>query len=426
LVGHEQQPAREGSSARTQQVVLYLAVFLVSLGYSVAVPVLPDLQAAFDISAAQVVLTTSIWGAARLVMDLPLGFLVERLHTGRLLVGGTVISAVGGFIAAAAPTFAVMLAGRAVSGVGTAIVAYVAILSLLDLSEANRKGRALGIYQAVQQAGTSLSPVAAGFASVVGGWPAAFAVASVAALASSLTLIVTGAIKHQSTSRKGGHGGGAVRADGRTDDEPAVEARMREVRPVLLSIDYATFALFIVTGGLVLTGIPLFGSDRLGMDAAGIGLVLGIATAMRFFIGLAGAELSDRIGRRVVLLSGMALMIVPLLVFSLVDSIFWFVVVTWVLAAGRFGNSMPIAMLSDYAPPSRLGRLVAINRFVADLGLVVGPLAVGILIDIGGFAPPFLVAAALITSAAIVLWVTSGRVAVRAAGERLSGSGESA
>jgi MFS family permease len=416
--------AGDRSPARTQQIVLYLAVFLVSLGYSVAVPVLPDLQAAFDISAAQVVLTTSIWGAARLVMDLPLGFLVERLHTGRLLVGGTVISAIGGFIAAAAPWFAVMLAGRAVSGVGTAIVAYVAILSLLDLSEPTRKGRALGIYQAVQQAGTSLSPVAAGFASVVGGWPAAFAVASVAALASSLTLVVTGAMKHQTASRRRGHGGAKASDVDAADDEPAVEARIREVRPVLLSIDYATFALFIVTGGLVLTGIPLFGSDRLGMDAAGIGLVLGVATAMRFFIGLAGAELSDRIGRRVVLLSGMTLMIVPLLVFSLVDSIFWFVVVTWVLAAGRFGNSMPIAMLSDYAPPSRLGRLVAINRFVADLGLVVGPLAVGILIDIGGFGPPFLLAAALITSAAIVLWVTSGRVAVKPATERLRGSGE--
>lgn len=423
MAAHGDHPTGERSAARTQQVVLYLAVFLVSLGYSVAVPVLPDLQEAFDVSATQVVLTTSIWGAARLVMDLPLGFLVERLHTGRLLLGGTLVSAVGAFIAAAAPSFAVMLGGRAVSGVGAAVVSYVAILSLLDLSAPNRRGRALGIYQAVLQAGSSLSPVAAGFASLIGGWPAAFVIGGVGCVASAVTLLVTGAVHHQSASRQ-------RRIDGEPKiaehDEAAVEARVREVRPVLFSIDYATFALLFVTGGLVLTGIPLFGADRLGMDAAGIGLVLGIATALRFFIGLAGAELSDRVGRRVVLLSGMLLMIVPLLLFSLVDSVFWFVVVTWVLAAGRFGNSMPIAMLSDYAPPSRLGRLVAINRFVGDLGIVIGPLAVGILIDTWGFGPPFLAAAALISTAAVGLWLTSGRVPVRPRTEPLAGSSDSA
>lgn len=402
-------PTGDRSSARTQQTVLYLAVFLVSLGYSVAVPVLPDLQEAFDISAAQVVLTTSIWGAARLVMDLPLGVIVERLHTGRVLVAGTILSAIGAFIAALAPSFGVMLVGRAVSGVGAAVVSYVAIISLLDLSEPNRRGRSLGIYQAVLQAGSSLSPVAAGFASVIGGWPAAFGIAGVGCIASAVTLLLTGAVRHQSASRRR-HGRDAPAAT--EHDEAAVEARVREVRPVLLSIDYATFALLFVTGGLVLTGIPLFGADRLGMDAAGIGLVLGVATGLRFFIGLAGAELSDRVGRRIVLLSGMLLMIVPLLVFSLVTSVFWFVVVTWVLAAGRFGNSMPIAMLSDYAPPSRLGRLVAVNRFVADLGIVVGPIVVGILIDAWGFGPPFLAAAALISTAVLALWVTSGRVPV--------------
>jgi hypothetical protein len=46
-----------------------------------------------------------------------------------------------------------------------------------------------------------------------------------------------------------------------------------------------------------------------------IGTVLGIATALRFGIGLAGAELSDRIGRRIVLVSGLALMTVAGVVF---------------------------------------------------------------------------------------------------------------
>jgi predicted MFS family arabinose efflux permease len=106
----------------------------------------------------------------------------------------------------------------------------------------------------------------------------------------------------------------------------------------------------------------------------------------------------------------MILMIVPLFLFPLVGSTLWFVIATWTLAAGRFGNSMPIAMLSDYAPPARLGRLVATNRFVGDLGLVIGPLAIGLLIDTWDFGPPFLFAGCLISTAALLLWATSGRI----------------
>ena len=381
-----------------------------SLGAAVAVPVLPELQQTFSVSATEVVLTTSVWGAARLVMDLPLGVMVERLRPGPVLLAGTLFSAAGAFVASAAPSFAVLLVGRAISGVGAAIVSYVAVVTLLELSEPNRRGRSLGIYQAVLQAGASLSPVAAGFASLAGGWPAAFGVAGVGALASAVTLWATGTLRHQSSSRRTAERPSASRA-AESDAPPAEETR--KVRPVLFAIDYATFALFFVTGGLVLSAIPLFGSARLGLDAALIGVVLGIATGLRFVIGLVGAELSDRVGRRGILVSGLVLMTISLVLFPLVDSTLLFVLGTWALAMGRFGNSMPIAMLSDYAPPARIGRLVALNRFVADLGLVVGPIAVGVLIDTGGFTPPFLVAAALVATAATALWITSGRVPTR-------------
>ena len=389
-----------------QRNVLYLAVFLVCLGQAVAAPILPELRSVFGISATEVTLTTAVWSAARLVMDLPLGVIIQRLPAGPMMLAGTIFSAAGGFLAALAPNFAIMLAGRAVSGVGAAIVSYVAILSLLELSEPNRRGRSLGIYQAVMQAGASLSPVAAGFASVWGGWPMAFAFAGFGALASALTLWITGLFARQPTAEPHER---RHRTEVPVQSEAEVAAATRRVRPVLLSIDYATFALFFVTGGLVQTALPLFGAAKLGLDAGVIGLVLGIATALRFGIGLAGAELSDRIGRRVVLVAGLALMTVAVFVFPMVDSTLFFVVATWGMAIGRFGNSIPVAMLSDYAPPARMGRLVAVNRFVADLGLTVAPVAVGMLIDAAGFTLPFVITGVLVASAAVILWITAGR-----------------
>jgi hypothetical protein len=60
------------------------------------------------------------------------------------------------------------------------------------------------------------------------------------------------------------------------------------------------------------------------------------------------------------------------------------------------------------------------------LGLVIGPVAVGVLIDAGGFTPPFLVAAVLVLSGAVALWVTAGRLPASGLTARQTRSGESA
>ena len=60
-----------------------------------------------------------------------------------------------------------------------------------------------------------------------------------------------------------------------------------------------------------------------------------------------------------------------------------------------------------------MSRLVAVNRFVADLGLTVAPVAVGMLIDAAGFTLPFVITGVLVASAAVILWITAGRATAR-------------
>lgn len=379
-----------------RRLALYLTVFFSGLGSSVATPLLPDLQTAFNVSVSQVVLVTSVWATMRLVTDLPLGLLIDRLAPGRVLVGGTGLALVGALVSAFAPTFEVLLVGRAVSGLGSALIGLAAIVTLLGMTDPARTGRALGFYQATLQAGSAFGPVIGGLIAPFAGWPGAFAVAGIGSTLATGALILSGTASGRRAPAK------RPKASAPSPHRQVIPSRARRIA-LLAAVNGVTFALFFVTGGIIDSALPLFGATHIGLDAPTIGLILGVATGLRFLVSIGGAELSDRVGRLPIILVGMVVLLVGLVAIPATTTVVLFAAATWTLAMGRIGNSVPIAMLSDVAEPQQMGRMVGVNRFVADLGLVSGPIAVGLLIERAGFGTAFLATAGLVVASTALL-----------------------
>jgi predicted MFS family arabinose efflux permease len=312
---------------------------------------------------------------------------------------------VGGSLGSAlAPTFEILLVSRAVAGVGAASVTITAVTSLIGLSEPGRRGRTLGIYQAMLQAGSSIGPLMAGVAAAFAGWHAAFLVAAGGALIGAASLLISGELGREPVPPEAGAPA--------SRDVPAPGAGRERLLPRVFpwTVHLATFVLFIVTGAVVQSTLPLFAASEIGLGPAAIGLLLASATALRFGVGLVGAELSDRVGRLLVLCTGMATMMVALVLFPFVDTATGFVLMTWLLASGRLGNSVPMTLLSDHAGGGPVGRLVGTNRFAGDLALVAGPLLAGALIDGWGYEAVFLTVAAIVGLSLVAL-VVGGRSA---------------
>jgi DHA1 family multidrug resistance protein-like MFS transporter len=394
-------PRSTAGSRAAQRQSLYLTVFLAQLGTAVAVPILPTLRETFGVSVTAVALTTSVWGLARLAVDLPVGALTGRVRPGRMLLAGTLLIGGGQTLSALAPSFPVLLAGRAVSGAGSGVVAITVIVRLIPLSEPGARGRTLAVYQAALQAGSSLSPSVAGFASALLGWPAAFGIAAVSAFAGTLAAWFTGALRSTAP-------GPAAGAHGRPADEGrAAAAGGGPTRPgrslafALVVVNVATFTIFFTNGALFQNAIPLFGGIEIGLGAAAIGLILSFATGLRFVVGLVGGTLSDRYGRHLVLLTGFVLLAVSAAAFPLAGGLAGYTVASLLLSATRLGNGVSVALLSDNVGEHAAGRWVSVNRFVGDSGLLIGPAVTGAVIDAAGFAPAF--------------WLTAGVAAVAAA-----------
>jgi MFS family permease len=95
---------------------------------------------------------------------------------------------------------------------------------------------------------------------------------------------------------------------------------------------------------------------------------------------------------------------VSLVVFLVMPGYAWFLAgcVVWSVATGVSGAA-PAAYAADSAPPGMTAAAMSAYRMLADLGYVIGPLALGAITDVFG-AGAALVTAALLLAAAAALF----------------------
>jgi MFS family permease len=138
------------------------------------------------------------------------------------------------------------------------------------------------------------------------------------------------------------------------------------------------------TGGLF-NVIPVLAHDRLALNADRIGLGLAVASLVGLVVIYPSGVLVDRYGRKSVIVPATFLAGVSLLLFLLAPSYTWFLAgcVAWSLASG-VGGAAPAAYAADVAPPGMNAAAMSAFRMLADLGYVVGPIALGLSTDLLG------------------------------------------
>ena len=172
---------------------------------------------------------------------------------------------------------------------------------------------------------------------------------------------------------------------------PEGPARPRSRRPALgigrVVLEVSVLAVLLwgwnnTTRGFVL---PFYGSEALKLDPGGIGILMGLALGGRAALTYVSGAFINRVGLSSSLLiatiigaAGTLMMYAPagLPVFA-----------GLVLAYTLTGISSPIVimMLSERAPPQRLGQAMGVTQFLVDgVGLGLTPL-IGLIVDAAGF-----------------------------------------
>lgn len=176
-------------------------------------------------------------------------------------------------------------------------------------------------------------------------------------------------------------------------------SRPRPALPAGFGAIWTTVAIDLVGFGIVLPVLPLY-AQRYGASPATIGLLVASFSVAQMFCAPVLGRLSDRIGRKPVLLLSLAGTAAGSLLTALAPTV-------GLLFAGRIidgasGASVSVAQAAvvDVAPKGQRARLLGLLSAAFGLGFVAGP-ALGSLAALGGPRLPFFLAAAIAAANAL-------------------------
>jgi predicted MFS family arabinose efflux permease len=180
----------------------------------------------------------------------------------------------------------------------------------------------------------------------------------------------------------------------------SVASPERLFTPAFIALTLSELAYF-TAGGLVIGVTPFFVTGPLGSDAAALGLVAGAYGVTTLILRPYAGRLSDRRGRRPLLIGGAVLFAVVLFAHLLTTSLPVLIGLRLLLGvAEAFFFVAGYAALADLAPPGRSGEALSYNSLALYLGIAFGPALGQVLVGAGGFGAAWVGGGALCLLAA--------------------------
>jgi MFS family permease len=168
-----------------------------------------------------------------------------------------------------------------------------------------------------------------------------------------------------------------------------------------------------IMDSLVWSFLPIL---LVGLDI-GIAEVAAITSAFTFSWALSQpltGHLSDKLGRRRIILIGLFTSAISILPFMLTENFLLLLILALTLGVEMALFYTPlIAMVSDIAPPALEGTLIGSYRFFRDMGYFVGPILLGEVADAYGLNYAFYVASLSLFIAMVVLYFSSKETLMR-------------
>jgi MFS family permease len=168
------QSAGQAASVRWALAALSLAVLLSSLGTSIANVALPNLAEAFNASFQEVQWIVLAYLLAITTTIVSVGRLGDMTGRKRLLFAGIFLFTVASSLCGVAPTLGLLIAARALQGLGAAIMMALTMAFVGETVPKAKTGSAIGLLGTMSAIGTALGPSLGGILIAGLGWRAIF------------------------------------------------------------------------------------------------------------------------------------------------------------------------------------------------------------------------------------------------------------
>ncbi|HHV21434.1 MAG TPA: MFS transporter [Propionibacterium sp.] len=427
--GEPQVTTNSSASVLRKIYPLSIVTIVAALGTSLINVILPQVATQFgaDMSTAQ--WATLAFLLSSTVLIVPAGWLGDSLGRARVLQVAILVFLVGSLVAALAPSLGLIIAGRAIQGVGVAAMLALPVALVRETVQPHEMGRAMGTIGSSMATGMALGPAVGGLiAAGALGWRGAFLLflplgllalflvgtkLSTAAatpaqrrpldLAGLMLLAVALAgYSLAVTLTPGGWQGTTailvgvvvvlavfVRVELRSGS-PLVNFRMLKSIRILPQLGM-TFggALVMMTFTII---PPFYLTLALGLDTWRMGLVMAVGPIMAILSGIPAGQLADRLGAARVAFIGLTTMTIAAVAFVALPPVWG--VVGFLIAAVMLtpGNQMFMAgnntSVMSRADRAQQGAVSGVLNLARNLGFITGTALMSLVFDLASTRVP--------------------------------------
>ena len=399
-------PIRLGVRANARQFGLLVALnafvgAMVGLERSV-LPLVGERE--FGLTSTTVILSFVVaFGVAKALADLAAGAAADRFGRKRMLVLGWLLASPVPFLIALAPHWSFIVVANVFLGANQGLAWSMTVVMKMDLVGPRRRGLALGLNESAGYLGVALAAFATGalaasIAPRTAVWVGAALLAGVGVLVSTLLVRDTAAHVVEEQRAYGRAAAATLRA---------AFARGTFRDPMLRACSQAGFVNNL-NDALAWGLAPLYLAAN-DASPSEIGLVAGAYPAVWGAGQLATGWLSDRVGRKPMIVVGMVVQALALAVLVAAGGALAPALVAAVLLGVGTALVYPtlIAAVSDAVQPVDRAQCVGVYRFWRDSGLVAGAVISGVVADALGAGEAIALVSALTAASGVLVAATA-------------------
>ena len=406
-------------SARWALVSLSLSMLLSSLGTSIANVALPTLAQAFNTSFQQVQWIVLAYLLTITSLIVGVGQLGDITGRRRLLLAGIFLFTLASILCGVAPTLWLLIAARGLQGLGAAIMMALSMAFIAQAVPKEQTGSAMGLLGTMSAIGTALGPSLGGVLIAGLGWRAIFLVnvplgtltfllahrylpVDRLALKSDRrtfdtmgTLLLTLTLAAYALAMTIGRGSfgpfnlalllaavigiGLFTIAETKATSPLIRLAMFRDPVLSASLAMSTLVSTVMMATLVVG--PFYLSRALGLEPAGVGLVLSVGPLAAALTGVPAGRIADRIGAPRLTLFGLIGIAVGALLLSVIPAtlgILGYIAPIVVITVGYalFQTANNTAVMMDIHPDQQ-GVISGLLNLSRNLGLITGASVMG-------------------------------------------------
>lgn len=407
----EERAIRLGLRANWQQFALLVAINafvggVVGVERSTLAPLAEN---DFHLASSAAILSFLIsFGLVKAASNFIAGWLADRFGRRTVLLAGWMAALPVPLLIILAPSWGWVVFANVLLGLNQGLAWSTTVNMKIDLVGPQRRGFALGLNEASGYLAVSAAAAVAGYiAASYGIRPGPYLLAEGLAISGLLLSLFT----HDTTSHVELESDGAVRTDSLV--KLAAELSFRD-----RTMSSACQAGLVnnVNDGMAWALLPLFFTAH-GLGLREIGLLASTYPAVWGAGQLGTGWISDRVGRKSLIVAGMLLQSIAIAGFVILPGFTWWVAESVLLGAGTaLVYPTLLAVIGDAARAPDRATSVGVYRFWRDSGYAAGAIVAGVIADAAGFPAAIITVACLTGLSGIVVALRMRETMPRAAG----------